>query len=163
MRFRVAACVLSLLFSSAACGGGLVSAASPPPTPAASSQEPSDAPAPVSPSQEPSDPPASASPSSSPSKPAAQAGPRTVCGEVQPLNDGPLAVVAVGAGRVDCKEAMSVFRAYYRSDTPKQGSAGIATVKGWRCAGNSAAQASTTGRLSTCSKESVKIVADVIP
>jgi hypothetical protein len=59
--------------------------------------------------------------------------------------------------------ALAVFRTYYRRDTPKQGSAGVATVHGWRCASNSSAQASTTGQLSSCQNSSAKIVADVIP
>lgn len=90
-------------------------------------------------------------------------GPRTVCGEVQPPGGGPMAAVAVHTGRADCREAMRVFRAYYRPDTPKQGSAGVATVQGWLCASNSAAQAATSGRLSSCRKGRVRVVADVIP
>jgi hypothetical protein len=45
----------------------------------------------------------------------------------------------------------------------KQGSVGVAAVGGWRCASNSAAQASISGRISSCQKAAAKIVADVIP
>ncbi|MCA2229709.1 hypothetical protein [Nonomuraea aurantiaca] len=91
------------------------------------------------------------------------AGPGTVCGELQPPAGGPMAAVAVSAGRADCRTALKVFRTYYRPGTPKQGSAGVATVGGWRCASNSAAQANISGRLSSCQKDAAKIVADVIP
>ncbi|MER6950144.1 hypothetical protein ABT294_39615 [Nonomuraea sp. NPDC000554] len=93
----------------------------------------------------------------------ALARPGTVCGEIQPPGGGPMAAVAVAAGRIDCRTALRTFRTYYRADTPKQGSAGVATVGGWLCASNSAAQANISGRLSTCRKAATKIVADVIP
>ncbi|MEV1173522.1 hypothetical protein [Nonomuraea sp. NPDC049784] len=93
----------------------------------------------------------------------ALARPGTVCGEIQPPGGGPMAAVAVAADRADCGAALRTFRTYYRRDTPKQGSAGVATVGGWRCASNSAAQANISGRLSTCQKAAAKIVADVIP
>ncbi|MBN6056431.1 hypothetical protein JYK22_31170, partial [Nonomuraea sp. RK-328] len=102
-------------------------------------------------------------PTPRPSRRPALAGPGTVCGEVQPLGDGPMAVVAISAGRADCGVALRTFRTYYRSETPKQGSAGVATVGGWLCASNSAAQANLSGRLSTCRKGAARIVADVIP
>jgi hypothetical protein len=91
------------------------------------------------------------------------AGPGTKCGEVRPLGGGPAAAVGVLKGHVACSAAMAVFRTYYRRDTPKQGSAGVATVGGWRCASNSAAQANLTGRLSTCRRSATEITADVIP
>ncbi|MEU7827436.1 hypothetical protein [Nonomuraea sp. NPDC049129] len=105
--------------------------------------------------------PPTARPSPSPSR--KLAGPGTVCGELQPPGGGPMAAVAVSAGRADCRTALKVFRTYYRPDTPKQGSAGVATVGGWRCASNSAAQASMSGRLSSCQKAAARIVADIIP
>jgi hypothetical protein len=71
--------------------------------------------------------------------------------------------VGVLKGHVACSTAVAVFRTYYRSDTPKQGSAGVARVGGWRCASNSAAQANLTGRLSTCQRSATEITADVIP
>ncbi|MFI7145245.1 hypothetical protein ACIBO2_10035 [Nonomuraea sp. NPDC050022] len=103
------------------------------------------------------------SPSPSPSPSRKLAGPGTVCGELQPPGGGPMAAVAVSAGRADCRTALKVFRTYYQPDTPKQGSAGVATVGGWRCASNSAAQANMSGRLSSCQKAAARIVADVIP
>ncbi|WP_433179966.1 hypothetical protein [Actinoallomurus sp. CA-150999] len=102
----------------------------------------------------------------SPSRSAHQpklAGPRTNCGTVQPPGNGPTAAVGVLKGRVACATAVAVFRTYYRRDTPKQGSAGVATVRGWLCASNSAAQASITGRMSTCRTSTTTISADVIP
>ncbi|GAB3988221.1 hypothetical protein GCM10029978_110040 [Actinoallomurus acanthiterrae] len=74
-----------------------------------------------------------------------------------------MAAVGVLKGRVACATAMTVFRTYYRKDTPKQGSAGVATVRGWRCASNSAAQTNITGRMSTCRTSTTTISADVIP
>jgi hypothetical protein len=71
--------------------------------------------------------------------------------------------VGVLKGQVACSSALAVFRTYYRRDTPKQGSAGVATVHGWRCASNSAAETNTTGRMSTCQTATTKIAADVIP
>lgn len=91
------------------------------------------------------------------------AGPGTNCGEVQPPGSGPAAAVGVLKGHVACSTALAVFRTYYRRDTPKQGSAGVATVRGWHCASNSAAQTNITGRMSTCQTSSTKITADVIP
>ncbi|MEV0384644.1 hypothetical protein [Nonomuraea sp. NPDC050643] len=94
----------------------------------------------------------------------AMAGPGTVCGEVQPQPPGaPMAVVAVHKGRADCAQALRVFRAYHRPQTPRQGTAGIATVAGWECAGNTAAESMRTGRLTSCRKDGTTIVADVIP
>ncbi|MEV6154428.1 hypothetical protein AB0L53_29165 [Nonomuraea sp. NPDC052129] len=107
--------------------------------------------------------PETAPPTARPSPSRKLAGPGTVCGELQPPGGGPMAAVAVSAGRADCRTALKVFRTYYRPDTPKQGSAGVATVGGWHCASNSAAQASMSGRLSSCQKAAAKIVADVIP
>ncbi|SEH01888.1 hypothetical protein SAMN05444920_122139 [Nonomuraea solani] len=74
-----------------------------------------------------------------------------------------MAAVAVHKGRADCAEALRVFRTYYRPRTPKQGSAGVATVAGWECASNSAAESMRTGRLSSCRKDGTTVVADVIP
>ncbi|MCO5968908.1 hypothetical protein [Actinoallomurus soli] len=93
----------------------------------------------------------------------APAGPGKTCGTVQPPGNGPAAVIGVLKGHVDCAAAVTVFRTYYRRDTPKQGSAGVATVHGWRCASNSAAQANLTGRMSTCRTSTITIAADIIP
>ncbi|AQZ61198.1 hypothetical protein BKM31_06610 [[Actinomadura] parvosata subsp. kistnae] len=90
------------------------------------------------------------------------AGPGTVCGEAEAANGSP-AAVAVARGRADCAEALRVLRTYYRPKTAKQGSAGVATVAGWECASNSAAESMRTGRLTSCRKDGVTIVADVIP
>ncbi|GAA2835261.1 hypothetical protein [Nonomuraea rubra] len=90
------------------------------------------------------------------------AGPGTVCGEAEAAN-GSLAAVAVRRGRADCAEAVRVLRAYYRPGTPKQGSAGVATVAGWECVSNTAAESMRTGRLTSCRKGGTTIVADVIP
>jgi hypothetical protein len=114
----------------------------------------------------PPSPSATASPTQAPPHTARRprlAGPGTKCGEVRPLGGGPAAAVGVLKGHVACSAAMAVFRTYYRRDTPKQGSAGVATVGGWRCASNSAAQANLTGRLSTCRRSATEITADVIP
>ncbi|WP_345438932.1 hypothetical protein [Actinoallomurus vinaceus] len=93
----------------------------------------------------------------------ALAGPGKNCGTIQPPGNGPTAVVGVLKGRVACATAMAVFRTYYRTDTPKQGSAGVATVRGWLCASNSAAQTNITGRMSTCRTSTTTVSADVIP
>ncbi|MGR6917385.1 hypothetical protein ACU635_24375 [[Actinomadura] parvosata] len=90
------------------------------------------------------------------------AGPGTVCGEAEAAN-GSTAAVAVARGRADCAEALRVLRTYYRPATAKQGSAGVATVAGWECASNSAAESMRTGRLTSCRKDGATIVADVIP
>lgn len=153
MRSRVIACVPVLLLFLSACGGKSEPEAAPPATlatPATSAPEPAKTKAPET-----------GTPKARPSR--KLAGPGTVCGELQPPGGGPMAAVAVSAGRADCRTALKVFRTYYRRDTPKQGSAGVATVGGWRCASNSAAQASISGRLSSCQKAAAKIVADVIP
>ena len=89
-------------------------------------------------------------------------GPRTNCGEVEAAN-GDLVAVGVLSGRTTCATVLAVFRAYYRPDTPKQGSAGVATVDGWRCASSSAAETGRSGRASSCVKGSTRITADVIP
>ncbi|TDE20414.1 hypothetical protein [Actinomadura sp. 6K520] len=89
-------------------------------------------------------------------------GPRTNCGEVKAVN-GEIFAVGVLSGRTTCATVLTVFRSYFAPGTPRQGSAGVATVNGWRCASNSAAQASASGRLSTCRKASTTITADVIP
>ncbi|GAA2454654.1 hypothetical protein GCM10010191_87030 [Actinomadura vinacea] len=128
-----------------------------------------------SPKAAPSSAPATTAPAASPSatgesagtpKPSAPqpklVGPRTGCGEVKAAN-GELVAVAVSSGRTTCATVQSVFRTYYRPGTPKQGSAGVASVRGWRCTSNTAAAASTTGRFSTCRKGPIAIVADVIP
>ncbi|MEV5704513.1 hypothetical protein [Actinoallomurus sp. NPDC052274] len=91
------------------------------------------------------------------------AGPGRTCGVVQPPGNGPAAAIGVLKGHVDCSTAVAIFRTYYRTDTPKQGSAGVATVHGWRCASNSAAQTNLTGRMSTCRTSTITIAADVIP
>ncbi|MGK5557187.1 hypothetical protein ACSNOI_36815, partial [Actinomadura kijaniata] len=89
-------------------------------------------------------------------------GPRTGCGEVKPPN-GDILAVAIFKGRAECATALRVFRTYYRGDTPKQGSGGLATVEGWTCISNTAAAATASGRVSSCRKGGVTIVADVIP
>ncbi|MFG2087812.1 MULTISPECIES: hypothetical protein [unclassified Spirillospora] len=89
-------------------------------------------------------------------------GPRTHCGEVKAAN-GELLAAGVLSGRTTCATVLTVFRAYFAPGTAKQGSAGVATVSGWRCASNSAAQSSASGRASTCRKGSTTITADVIP
>ncbi|MGW4476761.1 hypothetical protein ACWENQ_44505 [Nonomuraea sp. NPDC004354] len=146
MRTRAAVCVLLLMLSLSSCR-----------------EEPERRTAPASPT---TDLAVSTSPAprkSVPERGPVLAGPGTVCGEIQPPNGGPMAAVAILEGRADCRAAVRTFRSYYRADTPKQGSAGVATVGGWRCASNSAAQANTTGRLSSCRKAAATIVADVIP
>lgn len=152
-------CVALLLTTPSACANPMGRRTAPP-APAASEPvsppSPASTPAPTPPA---ATPPAPTTPA--PSEPVLS-GPRTVCGELQPPNDGPMAAIAVHTGRADCREVMRVFRAYYRPDTPKQGSAGVATVAGWLCASNSAAQA-MTGRLSSCRKGRVRVVADAIP
>lgn len=153
MRSRVIACVPLLLLFVSACGGKPEPEAAPSAT--LTTQTAS---APTT-----SAPPVSQTPTARPSRKRALAGPGTVCGEIQPPGGGPMAAVAVSAGRADCRTALGIFRTYYRPGTPKQGSAGVATVVGWRCASNSAAQASISGRLSSCRRAAAKIVADVIP
>ncbi|MFI7439926.1 hypothetical protein [Nonomuraea indica] len=165
VRPLVVVCVPVLVAALGACAGPAGGQATPPSSP--SSAPTTSHPATSHPTE--SDPKTSDPKTSDPatSHPATSdpvlSGPRTVCGEVQPPGGGPMAAVAVHTGRADCSEAMRVFRAYYRPDTPKQGSAGVATVQGWLCASNSAAQAATTGRLSSCRKGRVRVVADVIP
>ncbi|MEV4110260.1 hypothetical protein [Nonomuraea sp. NPDC049695] len=156
VRPLVTACVSVLLLSLAACGGG--------PEPQTAPSSPATPPPPASGTPVPdSEDAETKAPTPAPSRRPALARPGTVCGEIQPSSDGPIAAVAVAAGRVDCGTALRTFRTYYRRDTPKQGSAGVATVGGWRCASNSAAQANISGRLSTCQKAATKIVADVVP
>ncbi|MFD1544896.1 hypothetical protein [Nonomuraea guangzhouensis] len=156
MRSRVIACVPVLLLFMSACGEKPEPEAAPsaalttPATPAPSASQTPTASAPQT-------------PTARPSRKRVLAGPGTVCGEIQPPVGGPMAAVAVAAGRADCRTALKIFRTYYRPSTPKQGSAGVATVGGWRCASNSAAQASISGRLSSCRQAAAKIVADVIP
>lgn len=155
MRASVVACVPVLVAGLAGCQG--VPWPSPigqPPAPATTAP-----PAPVT-----SSPAAVGTEADEPRQPRKRrlSGPRTACGEIQPPHVEPMAVIAVLRGRADCAEAMRVFRTYYRADTPKQGSAGVATVRGWQCAGNSAAQAAS-GRFSSCRKGGTVIVADVIP
>ncbi|MEU7860591.1 hypothetical protein [Nonomuraea sp. NPDC049141] len=147
MRSRVIACVPVLLLFMGACGEKPEPEAAPSATHTPTTSVP-----PVSPT-----------PTARPSRKRALAGPGTVCGEIQPPGGGAMAAVAVSAGRADCRTALKIFRTYYRPDTPKQGSAGVATVGGWRCASNSAAQANISGRLSSCRQATAKIVADVIP
>ncbi|MGI5170253.1 hypothetical protein ACQEU3_38455 [Spirillospora sp. CA-253888] len=150
MRTRSLALVVpALLLAAGACGQEREPAAEPP-APAPASSAPAAAPA-STPTRTPP-----------PRKPVL-AGPRTNCGEIQPPGGGPMAVVAVWKGRANCAQAVQIFRTYYRKDTPKQGTAGIATVNGWRCASNTAAQATTTGRLSSCRDGTATIVADIIP
>ncbi|TYB70161.1 hypothetical protein FXF51_03555 [Nonomuraea sp. PA05] len=134
MRISVAAVVVPLVLCLTACGPG--------PLPPQATTPPATTPAPE------------ATP--------ALAGPGTVCGEVKAA-DGSPAAVAVERGRAGCAEAQRVLRAYYRPRTAKQGTAGIATVAGWECASNTAAEAMRTGRLTSCRKGTATIVADVIP
>ncbi|WP_433443325.1 hypothetical protein [Nonomuraea sp. CA-141351] len=155
MRPLVTACVSVLLLSLTACGGG--------PEPRTAQSSPATSPPPASGTPVPKAPETRIPETKAPTPRPALARPGTVCGEIQPPGGGPMAAVAVAAGRADCGAALRTFRTYYRSETPKQGSAGVATVGGWRCASNSAAQANTSGRLSTCQKATAKIVADVIP
>ncbi|MFI7644135.1 hypothetical protein [Nonomuraea sp. NPDC049400] len=161
VRPRVTACVPVLLLSLTACGGGLELQTAPS-SPATSPPPASGTPVPESKAAE-TQAPETKAPTPRPSRKPELARPGTVCGEIQPPGGGPMAAVAVAAGRADCGTALRTFRTYYRRDTPKQGSAGVATVDGWRCASNSAAQANISGRLSTCQKAATKIVADVIP
>ncbi|MFI6732370.1 hypothetical protein ACIBI9_05490 [Nonomuraea sp. NPDC050451] len=161
MRPLVTACVSALLLSLTACGGGpepLTAPSSPATSPPPASGRP--VPESKAPETQPSETEAS---TPRPSRRPALARPGTVCGEIQPAGGGPMAAVAVAEGRADCGTALRTFRTYYRRDTPKQGSAGVATVGGWLCTSNSAAQANISGRLSTCRKAATKIVADVIP
>ncbi|MEU0567026.1 hypothetical protein ABZ297_16800 [Nonomuraea sp. NPDC005983] len=161
-----------LLLALTACGGGpepqtapTSPATSPPPasgTPLPETKAP-ETKAPETKDPETKDPETRTSETKAPTPRPALARPGTVCGEIQPPGSGPMAAVAVAAGRIDCRTALRTFRTYYRADTPKQGSAGVATVGGWLCASNSAAQANISGRLSTCRKAATKIVADVIP
>ncbi|WP_157548872.1 hypothetical protein [Nonomuraea candida] len=165
MRVR-AALHAPLLLLLAAC------APAPPPAPPATPPAPSTTPpAPSATSATPRETPASTSDAtpgtsgSSPSgatRPSAADGPGTVCGQVKAAN-GEIAAVAVDRGRADCAQAVRVLRAYYRPQTPKQGTAGIATVAGWECVSNTAARSMETGRLTSCRKGSATIVADVIP
>ncbi|MEV0620213.1 hypothetical protein AB0I81_43310 [Nonomuraea sp. NPDC050404] len=171
MRVSVAVCV-PILFCLAACGPSAPpsaapsAAASPAPQPTtATATATAEPPASAEPSAT-VEPPATArtlepSARESPSRPAL-AGPKTVCGQVKAA-DGSLAAVAVHRGRADCKEAVRVLRAYYRPQTAKQGTAGIATVSGWECASNTAAETMRSGRLTSCRKAGTTIVADVIP
>ncbi|WP_067474314.1 hypothetical protein [Actinomadura hibisca] len=165
MRTRSLALVVpALILAASACAQEPAAAPKPSPTTAAPSTP---VPAPSTPSAAPT-----------PAKPRAKkttvkatpprkpvlSGPHTNCGEIQPPpSNGPMAVVAVWKGRANCAQAIQVFQTYYRKSTPKQGSAGIATVNGWLCASNSAAEASTTGRLTSCRKGTATIVADIIP
>ena len=155
MRSRVIACVPVLLLFMSACGEK--------PEPEAAPSAALTTPTTSAPSVSQMPPSISQTPTARPSRKRVLAGPGTVCGEIQPPVGGPMAAVAVAAGRADCRTALKIFRTYYRPSTPKQGSAGVATVGGWRCASNSAAQASISGRLSSCRQAAVKIVADVIP
>ncbi|MQY04848.1 hypothetical protein [Actinomadura macrotermitis] len=99
-----------------------------------------------------------------PTRKPALAGPGTNCGFIQPPpKSGPMAVVAVWKGRANCAKAVQIFRTYYRTSTPKQGSAGVATVSGWLCISNTLAETTTSGRFSTCRKGTAEIVADVLP
>jgi hypothetical protein len=66
-------------------------------------------------------------------------------------------------GQVARSTASAVFRTYYRSETPKQGSAGVATVRGRLCASDSAAQTDLTGRAPTRRRSGTEITVDVIP
>ncbi|TDB88431.1 hypothetical protein [Actinomadura sp. 7K534] len=77
--------------------------------------------------------------------------------------NGEILAVGVLSGRTTCATVLTVFRGYFAPGTPKQGSAGLATVNGWRCVSSSAAQSSASGRVSTCRKASTTITADVIP
>ncbi|MGW3350552.1 hypothetical protein ACWDA3_45230 [Nonomuraea rubra] len=147
MRISVAAAVPLLFCLAAACGPAPLA---PPATPPSAS--------PAAPERSAGTPePAERAPDGNP-----MAGPGTVCGEAEAAN-GSLAAVAVRRGRADCAEAVRVLRAYYRPGTPKQGSAGVATVAGWECVSNTAAESMRTGRLTSCRKGGTTIVADVIP
>ncbi|MBB2914209.1 hypothetical protein FHS43_005521 [Streptosporangium becharense] len=83
------------------------------------------------------------------------------CGKIR-LPQGTKASIKVVAGRVSCGTALRVFRTYYRPSTPKQGSGAAAVVAGWYCSSASAAEASAGGRLSTCQKGGVRIVANAV-
>ncbi|MEV1002523.1 hypothetical protein [Nonomuraea sp. NPDC050202] len=157
MRTSVAAAV-PLLFCLTACGPApLAPPATPPATPA--SEPPATSPEPAATASPGS--PGAAAPERTPGG-GPLAGPGTVCGEAEAANGSP-AAVAVRRGLVDCAEALRVVRAYYRPRTPKQGSAGVATVAGWECVSNTAAESMRTGRLTSCRKSGATIVADVIP
>jgi hypothetical protein len=152
--------LLALAPAAAACGE-----AAPTLRPPAAATTPTTAPPvfstpPVRPTTAPAEPRVSAG---NPSRKPALSGPGTICGHIQPPGNGPTAVVAITKGRMECAKATRVFRTYYRADTPKEGTAGIATVEGWRCISNTSAQANTTGRLSSCRSGATIIVADVIP
>ncbi|NUW41004.1 hypothetical protein [Nonomuraea rhodomycinica] len=154
MRSRLVACTSAVLL----CLTGCANRPEPQAAPSSPATSAPSAPAASAPAASPAGP-----PTRRPSPRPSLAGPGTVCGEIQPPGDGPMAAVAISAGRAACGEALRTFRTYYRSQTPKQGSAGVATVGGWLCASNSAAQANVSGRLSTCRKGTARIVADVIP
>ncbi|MFI6517749.1 hypothetical protein ACIBF1_19485 [Spirillospora sp. NPDC050679] len=163
MRTRSLALVVpALILAAGACGQEREPAAgSPPAAPTAPATSAAPVPAPSTPAAAPT--PTRSRVKAVPSRKPALAGPRTVCGEIQPPGGGPMAVVAVHKGRADCVGAVQTFRTYYRKSTPKQGTAGIATVGGWHCASNTVAQAATTGRLASCRNGTATIVADVIP
>ncbi|GAA4949982.1 hypothetical protein HD597_002480 [Nonomuraea thailandensis] len=156
MRISVAVAV-PLLLCLAACGPAPLA---PPPAPPTSPAAPE--PSPAAPEPSAGAPGPSAAPKRSASSGSRLAGPGTVCGEAEAAN-GSLAAVAVHRGRADCAQALRVLRAYYRPQTPKQGSAGVATVAGWECVSNTAAESMRTGRLTSCRKGGATIVADVIP
>ncbi|GAA1524653.1 hypothetical protein GCM10009678_02400 [Actinomadura kijaniata] len=168
MRTRsLALAVPALLLAVGACDE---KTAPPPPSPPAAASTPATTePATATPT---TGSPTAGKPSATPTKPRTRpakpsrkpvlSGPRTGCGEVQPPN-GDILAVAVYKGRAECATALRVFRTYYRRDTPKQGSGGLATVEGWTCVSNTAAAATSSGRVSSCRKAGVTIVADVIP
>lgn len=159
-----------LLLTLAACEGKAPSRTAPAPSAQASSTSavPETSAASTAPAASSSPEPASsatkpASPSRKPAAPRPKpVGPHTVCGEVKAAN-GDLLAAAVQTGRTTCATVLRVLRAYYRPSTPKQGSAGVATVDGWTCASNSSAESGRTGRVSSCRNGSTTIVADIIP
>ncbi|WP_206068836.1 hypothetical protein [Nonomuraea composti] len=153
MRVRAAVACAPFLLLLAACGPAPLPSPAPAPSPARTADaEPIPTPTPT--------PTPTLTPTLTPTP--SLAGPGTVCGKAEAANGSP-AAVAVARGRADCAEALRVLRTYYRPKTAKQGSAGVATVAGWECASNSAAESMRTGRLTSCRKDGVTIVADVIP
>ncbi|GAA2899630.1 hypothetical protein GCM10010517_65160 [Streptosporangium fragile] len=158
MRPRIIACLPVLLLSLSACGGSSEPEAAPPAPGAAAPATPVTA-----------APPAFGKPVpqvnaqvawSTPEHALAKAG--AVCGKLRLPQSGTKASIKVVTGRVTCATALRVFRVYYRPDTPKQGSGGAAVVAGWYCSSASAAEASASGRLSTCKKGAARIVANAV-
>ncbi|MER5452661.1 hypothetical protein ABT065_44805 [Streptomyces sp. NPDC002764] len=78
------------------------------------------------------------------SGPTSAVGPQTDCGSTQAgSKDGAFSVV-ITSGHVNCADALRILKDYAKA-RGKQGSGGLATVDGWSCAHNSAAQLAQTG------------------